>query len=308
MQEKFNLLNIDELNVLNSIASEKDKKICDDLIDSWREQGILNGYFGVKCNNIYRRKRVTYNDILEIYIYYCFEMYEQDVDAEEQRIFRELANFYYMQGQYEVGVKPKEITDTLFYTLIDTPCVNGYTLYEYKGAKALNSTYQIHRQAVSQIQRGKVPDVTEMNKEIEKEQTERLKTGLKISGVIDMILIGINNMAKVEGIKEATKDLPTDDQKIRFIAVMDDRTTKMCKSLDGQLFNVHAKNTFTRYSESNGGLTTYTCDGLVQGLNLPPINDSFHWCRSTIIYNINYPRENYYDKYVEMKTMFNKES
>ena len=205
LQEKFNLLNVDELNVLNGYASDRDKQICNNFIEMWREQGILHGYFGTKCNNIYNRKRVTYNAILELYIYYCFEMFETDVTPEEQETFRDLANFYYMQGQYECMKKPKQISDTLYYTLLDTPCANGYTLDEYKGSKALNSTYQIHRQATMQIQRGQTPNVSEMDREIEKEQNERLKVGAKISGVIDMILIGINNMAKVEGIKEATK-------------------------------------------------------------------------------------------------------
>ena len=211
-------------------------------------------------------------------------MYELDVDEEEQRIFRHLANYYYIDGQRQVGKKPRDITDTLFYGLLDTPCANGYTLDEYKGAKALNSTYQIHRQATMQIQQGKKPDVKDMEQEIEKEQNERLKIGLKISGVIDMILIGINNMAKIEGIKTAIGGSKESDAQVRFVAVMDDRTTKMCKSLNGQLFNVKGENTFTRYSDMAKGMQTYKCDGLVLGLNLPPITDHFHWCRSSIEY------------------------
>lgn len=312
LTEKFNLLNIDELNTLNSVASTKDKQICNNFIDEWRKQGLKYGFFGTKCNNIYNRRRVTYNEILELYIYWCFMMYELDVNEREKQTYRELANYYYMEGQKEVGRKPKELPNALFLALLGTPCVNGYTLDEYKGSKALQSTYQIHRQAVMQIQQGQKPDVNKMDRELEKEQTERLsirvlKTGIKICGIIDMLAIGINNMAKIEGIKEATKDLPIENQQVRFIAVMDERTTKMCKSLDGQLFNVHAKNTFTRYSDSDKGMRTYTCDGLVQGLNLPPITNHFHWCRSTIIYNINKPKSEWYDKYVEMKTRNNKE-
>ncbi len=158
------------------------------------------------------------------------------------------------------------------------------------------------------IQQGKKPNVRDalIERELEKQQTERLSVreavgrGLLISGVIDMILIGLNNMAKVEAIKTATKS--DDDSKIRFVAVMDEKTTKMCKSLDRQLFNVHKKNTFTRWSDSDQAMKTYTCDGLVVGLNLPPINNHFHWCRSTIIYNIDKPDKEWYDKYVEMKT------
>lgn len=87
-----------------------------------------------------------------------------------------------------------------------------------------------------------------------------------------------------------------------FRAVLDDRTTKMCKSLDRQVFNVHDSNTFTRWSDSDEAMRTYTCEGLVLGLNLPPINNHFHFCRSTVIYNIDTPDEAWYDKYVEMKT------
>ena len=284
LQEKFNLLNIDELNTLNNIASDENREICNNYIEEWRKRGLLHGYFGTKCNNLYRKRRITNNDILELYIYYCFTMYELDVDEEEQRIFRHLANYYYIDGQRQVGKKPRDITDTLFYGLLDTPCANGYTLDEYKGAKALNSTYQIHRQATMQIQQGKKPDVKDMEQEIEKEQNERLKIGLKISGVIDMILIGINNMAKIEGIKTAIGGSKESDAQVRFVAVMDDRTTKMCKSLNGQLFNVKGENTFTRYSDMAKGMQTYKCDGLVLGLNLPPITDHFHWCRSSIEY------------------------
>lgn len=270
----------------------------------WRDDGLIRGYFGTKCNEIERRKRVRYTDILELYIYYCFVMFELDCNDYEQEIFRDTANFYYMQGQYEAMKEPRPISDYLFKRLIDTPSANGYTLEEYKGAKALNSTYQIHRQATMDIQQGRKPIVNRMEQELEREQNERLKIrqdierGLIISGVIDMLLIGINNMAKVEGIAVATGD----DAKVKFVAIRDEKTTKMCKSLDGQLFNIHGKNTFTRWSDSDKAMRRYTCDGLVLGLNLPNITNHFHWCRSTIIYNIDKPDKDWYDKYVEMKT------
>ena len=75
------------------------------------------------------------------------------------------------------------------------------------------------------------------------------------------------------------------DQLVRFVAEMDDRTTEMCRSLDGQIFHTKAWNRFTRYSDFYKGLHTFSWFGLEQGLNLPPINDHFHWCRSTIVYN-----------------------
>lgn len=280
LQEKINLLNIDELNTLNSIARDDTKQQCNDLIESWREQNVVYGYFKAKCDDIYRQRRITNNAILELYIYYCLIMYELDVNDDEQDTFRFLANYYYEDGQRQAGGEPKEITDKLYYDLLRTPCTNGYTLDEYKNATALQHTYQLHRNAVTQIQQGLKPRVRDMDKELNRQLNERLKVGAKISGVIDMLLIGINNMAIVEGIKKVK---PT-NAKVRFIAVIDDRTTPMCESLNGQIFNVYDNNTFIRWSDAHKQMRRYTCKGLVIGLNLPPITNHFHFCRSTIEY------------------------
>ena len=70
------------------------------------------------------------------------------------------------------------------------------------------------------------------------------------------------------------------------MAVIDDKTTPMCKSLHGQLFNVKGQNIFKRYSESAKGTVTFKCQGLVLGVNKPPITDHFHWCRSQLTYLI----------------------
>lgn len=280
IQEKISLLDIDELDTLNNIANDKTKQICNNYIDRWRKDGLLYGYFGAKCNNIYNRKRVTNNAILELYIYYCYEMFERDVDKDEQETFRHLANYYYNDGIKQAGGKPKEIPNQLYYNLLKEPCVNGYTLEEYKGAKALQSTYQTHRLAVSQIQQGQLPKVRNMEREFEHQLNERLKVGARISGVIDMILIGINNRAIIEGAKSIIP--PTKTLKAKFVAVIDDRTTPMCESLHGQEFNVYGENEFTRWSDSHKQMRKYKCYGLVRGLNEPPISDHFHWCRSGI--------------------------
>ena len=58
----------------------------------------------------------------------------------------------------------------------------------------------------------------------------------------------------------------------------------MCHSLNKKRFKVHGWNEFKRYSSTNGRLTKYRCYGLVIGLNCPPIDDNFHWCRSTLMY------------------------
>ena len=96
-------------------------------------------------------------------------------------------------------------------------------------------------------------------------------------------MIGLNNLAKVEGIKGVTED----NSKVRFIAVEDDKTTLMCDSLNNKEFYINKENIFDRYyGETQKELIVQRirCNGLVLGLNLPPIQHHFHYCRSSITY------------------------
>lgn len=56
------------------------------------------------------------------------------------------------------------------------------------------------------------------------------------------------------------------------------------------LFYVNDWNKFYRYSDIDGKDVLYTVNGLEQGINLSPINNHFHWCRSTVTYQIDMPR------------------
>lgn len=130
---------------------------------------------------------------------------------------------------------------------------------------------------------------------------------IKYHGAIDMQTIGINNMSKVEGYieaickqinktKEQIKQLLKNEKidiKVRFISVEDDKTTPMCHSLDEQIFSVNKINKFKRYygtTYKDLKLKTITCKGLVLGLNMPPINHHFHYCRSTLVYQTDISR------------------
>lgn len=161
---------------------------------------------------------------------------------------------------------------------------NGYVWNEYIEAIIKYNADQIYRQATIDLQQQKELDITNdiYQNLIKRQQNSKLNiNGDKISGDIDLTLIGINNQAKVEGIYSFDEKA-----KCKFISVEDEVTTKMCHSLNGQEFYIHDWNEFERYSKSNDCIKKYRCYGLVTGLNLPPINDGFHWCRSTITYQL----------------------
>ena len=143
----------------------------------------------------------------------------------------------------------------------------------------------MYRQTIINIQQGKSLDIYDRVYQdiIKKQQDTRLCiNGDKISGAMDLEMIGINNQAKLEGIKKVDNDA-----KVKFIAIIDGKETDMCHSLNNQKFYIDKENEFTRYYGENSKdirMEKIRCKGLVVGLNLPPISHFFHWCRSTIQY------------------------
>lgn len=206
----------------------------------------------------------------------------------ETEIFKEDISYYYNEGINEVRKAKKHepltciIPDSILLALLKERNSLGYTWKEYIEVTLMSNANQIYRQALIDIMQQKPINIDSDEFQVLFDRQNKLKLNIKedkISGAADTHLIGLNNMAKVEGIKHEDKGA-----KVMFVAVEDNVTTKMCKSLDGQIFKVHGWNEFERYSDTNKTIKKYRCYGLITGLNLPPINDGFHWCRSSIRY------------------------
>ena len=104
----------------------------------------------------------------------------------------------------------------------------------------------------------------------------------KYTGALEDELVFIVNQTKLKAYEDAGI------VKARFIAVHDAKTTEMCVSLDGQEFYIDRNklNEYKRYSALDESIITYRTKGLEIGDNLPPINNHYHHCRSTITYVI----------------------
>ena len=68
----------------------------------------------------------------------------------------------------------------------------------------------------------------------------------KISGYIDTQLIGLNILAKLEGIKELDSNA-----KVEFISDMCDNVTDICENMNGKQFYINKENVFDRYWRRN---------------------------------------------------------
>ena len=296
LQEIFDTFNLTSENIYN-IADNKTKKRINIYIESWKEQGLLTGYFGMLANNIYKRTRVKNSEILELLIYSAYIEEQNKLEEQEKQIMYEDANYYYEHSQQEVNKKkkPSILTMALFLTLLDQPNYSGFNWKQYIEATMQYNTQQIYKQAILNMQQQKDLEIdsSEFQTIINRQNNQKLNINNdKISGAADLQMIGLNNLAKVEGIKEVTED----NSKVRFIAVEDDKTTLMCNSLNNQEFYINKENVFDRYYGENQKelkLQKIRCKGLVLGLNLPPIQHHFHFCRSTIVYNSNYKSKDF---------------
>ena len=308
LQELLDTFNF-TLENLYSIVDTKTKTRLNEYIEDWKEKKLLTGYFGVLANNIYNKKRVKNSEILELLIYYVYIHEQSKLDNEEQQIMYDDVNYHYKQGFDEVNEtlenkKSFSVMEmALFLALLNQATYNGYTYKQNIQATMQYNVQQIYKQAIYNIQQEKEIKInsSEFQRLINQQNNQRLCiNGNKISGAIDLITIGLDNQAKIEGIKESVQDKTQDDvqdnTQVRFIAVEDEKTTEMCQSLNNQLFYVNKENTFDRYygeTAKDLRIERIRCNGLVLGLNLPPIQHHFHFCRSTIMYVANKKEKEY---------------
>lgn len=291
-----------DFNTLYNIADNKTKNRVNIYIEEWKDKGLLTGYFGTLAKNIYSRTRVKNSEILELLIYGAYIEEQSKIQEQELNIMYDDANYYYEQGQQEVNNtlpkkerKPIDILKwALFLALLDEPNVKGYVFEQYIQATIQFNAQQIYRQMTIDLQQQKQPDITNdiYQNLIKRQNNSKLNiNGDKISGDIDAQLIGVNNLAKVEGIKEVDKNA-----KVRFIAITDENSTEMCQSMNNMEFYIDKENEFDRYwgeTKTELKLVRVRIKGLVLGVNLPPISHHFHFCRSTIVYNTDYTSKDF---------------
>lgn len=96
LQEIFYSIDFTFDNMYN-IANNKTKNRINTYIEEWKVKGLLNGYFGMLANNIYKRTRVKNSEILELLIYGAYIEEQSKLDEYEKQIIYEDTNYYYQE-------------------------------------------------------------------------------------------------------------------------------------------------------------------------------------------------------------------
>ena len=264
-----------EYSKLNQPVPDSDRRKVKRQIEKWKEEGIVSGYFAFLIANL---TRYTYANVLEILVYGIYLSKNKKLYSLSRRIFTDAIQDCYDQGREELGEEKKLLKWDEITPLLMIPSLNeSYKDYQY--ALSVTEAQEMNKELLVML-RGEIP-ITEylLMKFLIKQANRILKVNKdKYSGAIVDVTRSAGNLAYVKASEK--------DQEVKFVAEMDDRTTKMCRSLDGQIFHTKEWNVFYRYSEFYQAKHKFSCKGLQVGLNLPPINDHFHWCRSTVTYQI----------------------
>lgn len=273
--DTINSLGITHEN-LNKIVPENTRRQVKRKIESWKEEGIVTGYFAFMIASL---TRYTYAKVFEILLYGYYFSKAKRINSISNYIFRETVQDCYDQGNRDLKQETKKLKWAVILPLL---MISDYNMsYEnYLIALSQTSAQETYRRII-ELLKMKAKIVLSDLKQLLLKQVNRILNVNK--GKYSGAIVDVSRQAGNKGYIMPAEEK---DQLVMFIAEIDDRTTKMCRSLDGQIFHTKAWNRFTRYSDFYKGLHTFSWFGLEQGLNLPPINDHFHWCRSVVTYDI----------------------
>ncbi len=265
---------------LNKPISKADKRKLDKNIKEWKKSKLFNGYFAYLVTS---KTKYTYADLIEILLYWIYIIQEKQFDELSKLIFIEVADDVYRQALDEIPIKPKKefsLTWEFIWSFLWIPTYNK-RWEEYLKLLTMTNQQEMYKLIIGNLQQDR--PIKEANlKELTRKQVNRIISinDGKFSGVLSDTSRLLGNKVYTEPFKEE-KGL-----QVRFIAEIDKRTTKMCEGLNNQLFYVNDWNRFYRYSDIDKRDVLYNVYGLEIGVNLPPINNHFHWCRSTITYQL----------------------
>lgn len=285
IQDIFNGIDFNYIDLNKPISNNQRKKLSR-VVDEWKQLELLKGYFEYKVIEILNKRYITNQEMLSILLWGAFVKERSQLDEYEEVLFTEIGQDLYKQGIDEIKPTKKKkwsLTWEYIWSMLCLPNVKGSSWITYIEALALTNAQELERQTIIQLQQNKKPNIEDdVFKNILKKQQNRYISinDDKISGALDSQVVEIAN----KSLLKAGEDVGQKKLRARFIAEIDDRTTKMCDGMNGMLFYVNDWNRFYRYSDDDKRDVLYTIKGLEVGANLPPINNHFHYCRSTITY------------------------
>ncbi len=253
------------------------------------DKPIDNKYIEFLGKSYLNKSRITNKDIMLFLI--MLEYLKLAIRLNDLELFNTIILIAHNHAENECKkvlgqvkkTRPINVLNTMLMTM---PTHLGWVWSDYILNEINYNANQLFKQIVIDIQQGNEIDLNnDIYKRIfEKQQRTHFNIdGDKYSGGVDAQSVFLANQTIVEVGKDYGME------KVMFISDLCGNVTKMCKNMHKMVFNLKGQNIFDRwYGESANDLKEVICDvdGLVLGINQPPITGHFHWCHSTLTYQI----------------------
>ena len=281
---------------LNNYANMSDISRLRTRIEELKDEYGLEGYIGYELTNYSRRKKLRNKDLLLALLMVEYYRQYKEQNKAEDILFDQIKNVEYRKVSIEtakvlnkkIPKEPIEMPEVDWLGILLGIGANGFKWRDYKEGNLNYNTRKLYELIIIHIQQGKETNINDddIKKLLGKQERAYINRTKKdkvyedykndFSGSLDNQVAFLVNQVALKGMKNQGC------KKVQFIAVEDEKTTKMCSGLDGQIFEIDGINRYYRYSAEDGKDVLYTTKGLETGANLPPINNHYHNCRSTI--------------------------
>ena len=238
-------------------------------------QDEVSDYLKYKVDLMIKRTKIKNYEALQILIELAYYKTFKKAQKFEDELFNATAiitSEIVQRESYDLRPHIKKyhlipLPNYLLPHLMSLPLYLGYDWLSYKENMIQYNANKMYRNIVIDIQQNRL-DLDRYKRTFEIER-KRYLTALDNEVASLSSYVSLWGMEK-QGIK-----------KVQFIAVMDERTTHICESMDRQIFKINDWNTYYRYAnDKDEKLTMYKTYGLQIGENQPALHYN---CRSILI-------------------------
>lgn len=266
LEEILNSGEFDDLNKIGNGDKLKRKLL--------RVEFDKGSYFDYLKQYYLKKTRITNKDVLYMTLILAYWQFNSDISTET--MFRDIID---QTREYTVKTLPKEadkkkVKDHFLYIMT----LSNHLGWAWGDFKQNEIDYNVREIIREYTQKKTKVDLAEI---MAKQQRRHLNINKdKYSGSIESHIQFLVNQTILN------VGLDTNMEKAKFLGVKDNRQTKMCGSLNNQIFYLNKVNKYYRYSDEDKAVVEYVDEGLVVGRNLPPITNHYHYCRSSITYQV----------------------
>ena len=245
-------------------ANESDIKRFKRYLNKNKEYIKRNNYVAYISTKMGNKSKIAYDDILKTMLYIEYARFETNIYQDQFDTFYNISKYVVNEEIDKVEkLKPKKKrlswTPSILLAILLTPNNMGNTWQEYTNGVSVYNAEEIYKQATIDLRKEKPLNVDNNTyREIFKRQQKR-EINKKLADKNDKFMGQIDNEDNyLINQEKLYVYLYYGVKKVQFKAVIDERTTSVCDSMNGKIFDI---------------------DKLTVGENLPPLHYN---CRSYI--------------------------